>query len=449
MANSLRTGISHQALPLSDYLLKSKRSFLDDIKVADGGKKWTVVMGNEAGDLDSIASAVSYAWYMSEVNQQPAVPLVQIAKEDFILREENLYALKLAGIPDALEYLLSVSDIEHVRPFPADKLVLVDHNQLGSQYLTPQTKVVAVIDHHEDEGFYKDSAEPRLIRPCGSCTSLVSSFLPSDLPGPIATLLLSGIVIDTNGLKPGGKATQDDRAAALFLAPLSTLGIPSSNLTDDDAPPINEIAAIKALNKDLQAKKSDVSRLGGWDLLRRDYKEYSFTLGWAEGRPTIKVGLSTVPAQLKSWGSDGRLEAEGLAWMRKRGLTVLGVLTSFDKIKKEDRAKGKKKGERTREMAWIVLDNRAVEPVALAERLWAGIEADPVLRAKAAKGKWLGDRALLPGKSQIKVYKQQNAEATRKAVAPLTKSILEGRDQPKDESTANSSNPTPTDTGKL
>lgn len=396
----------------------------------------------DSPDLDSIASAVSYAWYMSEVTQQPAVPLVQIAKEDFVLREENLYALKLAGIPDALESLLSISDIEHVRPFPADKLVLVDHNQLGSQYLTPQTKVVAVIDHHEDEGFYKDTADPRLIRPCGSCASLVSSFLPADVPAPIATLLLSSVVIDTNGLKPGGKATQDDRTAALFLAPKATLGIPASNLaTDEDAAgSINEIPAIKELNKNLQAKKSDVSRLGGWDLLRRDYKEYTFTLGWAEGRPTIKVGLSTVPAQLKSWGSNGRLEAEGLAWMRKRDLTVLGVLTSFAKVKKEDRAKGKTKGERRREIAWIVLDSKAVDPIALAERLWAGIDADPILRAKAAKGKWLGDRALLPGKSQVKVYKQQNAEATRKAVAPLTKSILEGRDQPKDESTANSSN---------
>ncbi|EAU84042.2 exopolyphosphatase [Coprinopsis cinerea okayama7 len=561
---------------LATFLSTSKVTFLTQVREApEDAKKWTLVTGNEAGDLDSIASAIGYAWFLSQVNQQPAIPLIQIAKEDFILRAENLFALSLAGIPDPQEYLLSPSDLCDFHP---DNFALVDHNRLGAQYAGG--KVVGVIDHHEDEGLYMDTAVPRLIKPCGSCASLVASQLPPDLPAELATLLLSAILIDTAGLKPGGKATDDDRLAAVNLAVKSTLGI-SHNLTDVG---LRDVPAIKNLSKELGEKKNDLSHLSGWDLLRRDYKESTYILPWADGQPAIKVGLATVPVQLKVWGSDGKLETDSLAWMKKRDLTILGVLTTFreekddgkekkkdkkdkdeekekkkdkdkdkkdkkkekdeekekkdkdkdkkkdkkkendddddekekkkdkkkekdeekekkkdkkkdddekdkkkdkekkkdedekekekkekkkekgdekeekkkdkkeekddeekdkkkdkkkekEKDKKDDKEKEKdegKKGKHAREQAWIILDNEgsSVDVNALAARLWQGLEEDTTLQLKPHKNFAVDDGKTdkLPPNSKIRVYKQKNADATRKAVAPLVKTILEKPD---------------------
>jgi exopolyphosphatase len=345
-------------------------------------------------DLDSLASAIAYAWFLSQVEKKPAVPLIQIGREDFNLRAENLYALSLTGIHDPASELLTTSDVPQ---FPSTDFFLVDQNRLPPQF---SGTVVGIIDHHQDEGLHKDTAKIRQISLCGSCASLVASSLPAQVP---------------NGFKPGGKATAEDREAATKLVPLLA---PSS--LDDFEPPmpdaLHEVSFITALNKELSTRKSDLSYLSGWDLLRRDYKEYSFTLRWMEGEPTIKVGLATVPVALKVWGKKGKLEQESLKWMKHRGLTVLGVLTTF---------KGKK-GVHKRQMAVIITDETGkVDVPALASKFWAGIEGNTELDARIHKKFKLERNGHLPANSAGKVYKQRNATATRKTVAPLVKAILE------------------------
>lgn len=371
-----------------------------------------------------MASSIAYAWYLSNVEKKPAVPLIQIAREDLSLRAENLYALGLAGINQPAEQLLTTTDIEKLNPFPADTFFLVDQNRLGSQF---SGKVVGIIDHHQDEGLYTDTATVRNIKPCGSCSSLVATALPPKLSAELATLLLTAIVIDTNGLKPGGKATDEDRQAASKVAPLTVLSGSDTSFTPDT---LHEAPFIKQLNKELQGRKEDLSHLSGWDLLRRDYKEYTYKLTWMAGEPVIKVGLSTVPVALKVWGKKGKLEKDSLAWMQHRGLTVLGALTTFKDEKKKKKKDGK--GEHKREMAWIILGKEAVDGEAgvdvpaLASRLWAGLEESKELDVRPHKKFKLEKSGNLPEGARGKVYKQGNASATRKVVAPLVKTILEG-----------------------
>jgi len=369
------------------------------------------------------------------------VPLIQVERPDLSLRAENLYALKLAGLSDNLEELLTLTEVSELKPFPAHKFVLVDHNRLRDVFTqdNPQAQVVGVIDHHADEGLYPD-ANPRTIAPCGSCSSHVGAVCPPEIPAELATLLLTAILIDTDGLKPGGKATQVDRDSTLFLAPKSTIANkipPPSALSPIDHPnpdALYEAQAIKDLTKTLEDKKSDVSHLSALDLLRRDYKEYSHKLGWATGQPTIKAGLSTVPSPLKAWATEGRLEKEGVEWMQRRGLTILGVLTSYHDAKKNvvGQKKKKEKGKHKREMAWIILEEPVLAKAAidgltsesLARRLWKGLEANKEIDVKVHKKISLKS-GKLPGNSKTRVYKQGNASATRKVTAPLLKDILE------------------------
>ena len=405
-------------------------------------------MNTIPADLDSIASSIAFAWIQSEVHKKPAVPLIQIQRDDFTLRAENVYALGLAGVDKPQEQLLTLSDLEDTKPFPSQRFALVDHNRLGHSFVldNPTYQVVAVVDHHDDEGLYRETANPRTIAPAGSCTSHIASLCPSEVPPELATLLLCGILIDTSGLKPRGKALPVDYDAAGYIVPKSTFA-PSlppklfAALSEDpkcktDA--IYEAPAIKDLTRTLSAKKSDLSHLTGWDLLRRDYKEYEYTLAWAPNTPSIKAGLSTVPVGLEQWGLDGKLEEAVTKWMKHRDLTIFGALTSFKAVKKSGLS-GKQKHRR--EMAWFVredLEKRAGENSVgdgevpqgldyseLAARLWKGLEESPEIKVKKHKKINLEKGGKLPEGTKARVYNQQKVDATRKVTAPLLKSILE------------------------
>ncbi|KAA1471938.1 DHH phosphoesterase [Dentipellis sp. KUC8613] len=413
---------------LSHFLELQKVNYLK--AVAQGqAKQWTVVMGNEAGDLDSLASSIAYAWYATNAKRTLTIPLIRTPRDDFALRAENQHALALAGIDPARDLLC----MDDAPSSPSDKFALVDHNALAPRYAAacPDARVVAVIDHHEDEGLYTDTADPRIITvPTGSCASLVARLLAdaypdsSGTPPELATLLLAAILIDTGGLKPGGKATAADRDAAAFLAPLSSVWTPPSPTrsafrgTAGAPPPLQDAPALQRLTAELQAKKFSLAHLGTRDLLRRDYKEYA----WASAR----VGLASVPVGFKAWlAQDAELWAGAEAWMAERGLDVLGVLTSF----RDERALGKSgKGKQKRQQLWVV---RADADAQLAPRLWKGLEDSKELKLKKKDLKqYVGPAgAEAAASKRARAYKQGNVDATRKATAPIARAIVEGKAQ--------------------
>lgn len=378
---------------------------------------------------------------------------------DLDLRAENILALKLAGLSKPKDQLLFISDIPQLQnpstAFPSHRIILVDHNKIKDRYLTnnPDARIVAVVDHREDEGFYKNSANPRIVLPCGSCCShITSKILPGrdnpsgvEIPRELATLLLCGIVIDTNGLRPGGKALQVDRDAAATLLPLSNYAqtitptllvtlkagaMPNGNAIYDEK-------SIKELTTTLHTKKTDISHLGTRDLLRRDYKQYDYRIEWLTGSPTIRVGLSTVPLPLKTWAREGKVENEILSWMKTRGLHVHGAITTFKE--NPGKKKGKdSKGKSRREQVWMVVnpeafkeenqaysaDGKTIDVDKLTERLWSRLEADQSLKLEKHKQVELSKKGILPKGVEVKVYHQTDPKPTRKYTAPLLKTIL-------------------------
>ncbi|KDQ56733.1 hypothetical protein JAAARDRAFT_59002 [Jaapia argillacea MUCL 33604] len=423
--------------PLSTFLEQTRTRYLEAVKEGTAGE-WTVVMGNEAGDLDTIASSIAYAWLRSQLTKSTQiVPFQQTRRADFRLREENLYALSLAKIDTSVGSLLCRDDVTTTAPFPSHKFCLVDHNRISDVFTesNPEAQVVAVIDHHDDEGLYKDTANPRVVEvPTGSCTSLVSRLFSQasgvEIPAELATLLMCGILIDTGGLKVGGKAEEADRQSAAWLAPRSTLAsslqpIQGSQINTGPPPPLQDVAAIKDLTNTLQTKKADVSHLSTTDLLKRDYKEYTLTPSWATSE-NILVGLSSVPVGCTSWiQNDKDFWADCEKWMADRGLAALGILTSFRGEPKKNRFKTSK-GKHKREQLWVV----NVEGVGaeLATRLWKGLEGSKDLKAKRKSFKKLGgkDEGNFTSTKVARLYKQGNVEANRKVTAPLVRTIVEG-----------------------
>jgi exopolyphosphatase len=435
------------ATSLTQFLANSKENYLKDVRATPAqGSEWTVVMGNEAGDLDTLASSIAYAYFLATNAKTRSVPLLQMDRSDLSLRSENIYALSLAGITDPDNQLLFLSDIPpSPTAFPSHKFALVDHNKLGARYSSPSTIVTAILDHHADEKEHM-SANPRIIAPAGSCSSHVTQYLASsvssdnetrfDIPSELATLLMCAISIDTNALKPKGKALPVDYSAAFHLLPRSSLGsavegllppsLSESDLTTDQKEQIHAIPALQQLTSTLSSKKTDLSHLSTYDIIRRDYKEYTYEVllsSSASEKADIKAGLATVPLPLQGeWSEDGRLLNSAEDWMTTRSISILGILTTFRKEKSGKDGKGK----HHREMAWFVRSPSGSEADldALSEKLFAGLETGSEELGGLKEHKQfeieLGRRSDL----KVRVYKQKDADVTRKGVAPLLEKVL-------------------------
>jgi len=121
--------------------------------------------------------------------------------------------------------------------------------------------------------------------------------------------------------------------------------------------------------------------------------------------------------------------------MQRRGITVLGVLTSF-KDTKGNKFTKTGKGKHKKEMAWIVLEETGLSQIAsssngltvsvLAERLWKGLEVNDQFRVQRYKKFDMQKAGKLPSTSKTRAYKQRNTQASRKVIAPALKEILEG-----------------------
>ena len=301
----------------------------------------------------------------------------------------------------------------------------MDHNRLQARFShdNPSVRVVAVIDHHQDEGLYYDTADRRIVVvPTGSCSSLVTQLFqahPEHMPPDLATLLLCAILIDTGGLRPGGKAEAVDLNAAHFLIPLAAPS-PEQNLLSlgslkPDEP--HETPGIQELNTELQEKKASVAHLSTSDHLRRDYKEYTMTHGGRE----LLVGLSSVPLGFESWlPRDAAFWAEAEAFMAARGLVVLGILTSF---RDADHPGKNGRGKHRREQMYVIA--RGEDD--LAEHLFDALGEAEALRLKRRKFPELGVHKAFSEHVRARVWEQKNVEATRKVTAPLVKAIIEGK----------------------
>lgn len=433
---------------LADFLQSQNQLFIDDLKKGHGSG-WHLVNGNEAGDLDSISSAVAFAVLNTALNASRTVPLMMTPAKYLRLRPENLLACKTALIGP--EDLLSPEDLPvstEQLGFLGVRFDLVDHNRLLPDFGDNEDKVDAIIDHHEDEERSMNATTRFIVFPTGSCSSLVTAHFqpqwqasisgPAGIPGSpvpreLATLLLSSIMIDTHGLKEGGKATDIDRAAAAFLYPISTFS------SDDKAVALQPITGDKVpqplidYGNQLVEVKFNVTGMSTHDLLVRDYKQYVWHPKNTKKVEVLDIGLATVPMSLKN-----QLKQEANDWtsylqtcdqfMTEKKIDVLGILTTY---------KSEKKGKSKREILLLVRPGLNIADPALckyvSDTLAAGLEkTGGVLDLLPWEGKGLkseysdkfGKVAVGHDGRVARVWEQGNARSTRKQVAPAMMDIV-------------------------
>ncbi len=356
---------------MTKFLKGLKNNFSDQ-------KPVTIVMGNEAADLDSIVSAVTYAWYLylSDSSQKP-FPLINIPRADFKLRTEAVFLFEEAGIN--IDHLLFVEDVDldKLKAGGKLKLVLVDHNKLASGQAGLETAITGIIDHHADEESYPPAAVTD-IRPVGSAATIVAEYFLKDqreaIDKSLGTLLLGTILLDTVNLDPeAGRVTDDDSKAAKELIDIA--GLDSKKLFDK-----------------LQFEKFNVSSLGSYDLLRKDYKE------WQLG--SVKLGIGSVLLPIEKWVSkDPEIASECGRYLKERKLDVLLAMNAFTLP------------EFTRQLVVYVPDN--------------SLRADTVA---FLEGSDLGLEKLNVNSSanSCTFYNQKNLGISRKKLQPILKDHFEG-----------------------
>ncbi len=118
----------------------------------------SLVIGNDAGDADSIISAICLAFIEGQT------PIISISRDAFVYeRPEVEMLLDLAGISNASADLLFIEDLKMIFDSSEDNevwnLTLVDHNVINDSLhkFRHMIEVVEIVDHHTDENLYTDT----------------------------------------------------------------------------------------------------------------------------------------------------------------------------------------------------------------------------------------------------------------------------------------------------
>lgn len=203
------------------------------------------VFGHRSPDTDATASAIVWAWYLSQQGIE-ATPYVLGTPNT-----EALYVLEHWGF-EIPEILTSVS--------AEDEVVIVDTNNPKELFDNiNETSIVQIIDHHKLVGGLETAAPIDItIKPLASSASVMYFMMGdddvADLPKEIAGLMLSCIISDTLEFR-SPTTTDADKAMAEYLAHKLDLDI-------------NEYAT-----KMFEAK-SDISEFSDVELIKMDSKIY-------------------------------------------------------------------------------------------------------------------------------------------------------------------------------
>ncbi|KAK9369329.1 hypothetical protein V1509DRAFT_620426 [Lipomyces kononenkoae] len=399
------------AKSIQQFLAAARSAVRSGLKSTSG--RILLVTGNESADLDSFASSLLFAYLtyshaesrMGKLNgYEDVIPMLNIPREEVSLRPELHYLLTKLRMPES-DVICKDEFLASIDRSKTDKVdvVLLDHNNLGSELGDMFGKnVVAILDHHTDEGFYK-SAEPRIIAPVGSCTSLVvkyfdhyfrlgpDEFSTSDEQKDVAWLGLAPILVDTANLT--SKQTQEDIDAVAMLVRVVSAGIAGVG------------GEKEGYYSELMAAKRSIDSFSLRDILRKDYKE------WLEDNG-IRVGISSSVKSLvwtsKKFGWEG-VKTGIESWANERKLDAYIFMDSFQ---------DPEEGYRRDLLVSVCSEKGNVRVRKFLDSAQIEFQLEP-FSEKDCLGMLNND------KDGLWCFKQRNLKASRKQVAPLVRHFMQ------------------------
>ncbi|KAG7192830.1 Exopolyphosphatase [Scheffersomyces spartinae] len=295
--------------------VRTIKSFLVELKsvLQSEGHSFPLrfVTGNQSCDMDSTVCALTYSYMNYLHSGKWMIPLLNIPRAELRLRKDISKLLQAHKITNDLLYF--VEDLDRLVTLSSPmsstyELVLVDHcNVQGDQweqYLKDgKATITAIVDHHEDEGIATE-ANPRIIKSTGSCSSLVFNYWYNQFQDKgifqdqteLVELLLAPLLLDTSNMSQ--KVEEPDVIALGVYRQIlekdpSALQI-TSLFSDMHHSSFND-SFLKQYTKKLKSYKKNLDGFTFYDILRKDYKSFTFV----SNLKPIKVGFSSLSSDFE------------------------------------------------------------------------------------------------------------------------------------------------------
>jgi exopolyphosphatase len=297
-----------------------------------------LVIGNGAGDADSIISALTLAYVESMATPIVKTPIVSIPRAALDRqRPEVTLLLQLIGIPTsslicADDYLMRQRDMSDY------DVTLVDHNAIESGFQSSGWTVTEIVDHHVDQGYYVSTCsgvnrtvafaegKPTVVSTCVLVLERMKRLFARPYPATVGLLLLGVILLDSVNLSTEARqvSLRDEDAVRELLMntdwkDLSPETKERLSMTKQTRP--NPTVLFNAL----QSARYDP---GFWDALSvpealdYDFKEYSYAGGM--------FGVSTILMPLNRFITKPGLQEGILEFLNDIRSDFLAIMLAYD-----------------------------------------------------------------------------------------------------------------------
>ncbi|QCD89034.1 exopolyphosphatase [Vigna unguiculata] len=259
---------------LNEYLKARK----DDVNAGVPGKFLRAVMGSDGVDVGTVASIITYSFYLdvtSESDQYCTVPIININRTNLGSHVELKWLLDSCHIDQSSLIFADEIDLCYYDLFGSLKIVLLK----GSKIKQEKLKHAVVENFHSRKGetIYPWVKTVITGEECSSCTAIADKFVnysPEILASKsFSKLLLAGILLDTANLRDPACTSKDKYTASLLINGAGRYGC-------------------NGFYQLLKYKMHDLSSLQVADILWKDFKKWT---GQESGDSrSLQIGMSCI-----------------------------------------------------------------------------------------------------------------------------------------------------------
>ncbi|KAM8792881.1 protein prune homolog 2 [Eudromia elegans] len=272
-------------------------------------EKVHVVLGNKSCDLDSLISALTYAYFLDKVSPPDVLclPVLNIPRREFSYFTETRFILEELNIPESLYIFRDEINLHELNDDGKLSLTLVNSSMLTSEDKSLESAVVKVINPDEQ-------CDGSLELQASSSSLVVKEILqeaPELITQQLAYLLRGSILFKCMSLEPERIAAQQEKVLSILEEKFP------------DLPPREEIISV------LQENRFNPQSISIEEAMLKDLKEIS------DGE--IKVAISTVYMTLEDCVLQRSFLRDLKAFIDKYGFDVLVILANYLSDEEETR----------------------------------------------------------------------------------------------------------------